>query len=140
MKRGLGLFTHRDASGTALALDFSAARLADPWTGRGQMFVSLLLTARGSVPSDPRRGTDFLPDLLAGRIYSDLLLKSGFDFAAWDVFDYLRLRGYNDSGDPDRLASAALTRWSVQADRVELHVEMRSAAGDKIRYDLPIRL
>jgi hypothetical protein len=137
--RDLTLFRRRDPAGTVLRMDFAAAGEADPWTREAQAFVVLLLTDLGSVPSDPGRGTTFLRDLKAGRIYSDALLKAGFDFAVQDILAYLGRRGYAAAG-PDRLASVELRRWAVSPGRVELWVEMVSAEGEVIRYDLPVRL
>ena len=103
------------------------------------MFIILLLTDAGSVPSDPTRGTTFMRDLRAGKIYSDMLLKASFDFAAYDVFAYLALKSYDATGGK-KLAGVNLTRWLVDAGRVEMEVEMLSADGDVIHYELPIRL
>jgi hypothetical protein len=139
--RDISIFRHRDPLTTVLRMDFTSSREADPWTQAAQMFVILLLTDRGSVPSDPERGTAFLGDLKAGNLYSDMLLKANFEFAAQDIFAYLFNAGYNAADRPGpRLAKANLTRWSVGNGTVEMWVELLSDAGDVIHYDLPIRL
>jgi hypothetical protein len=136
MSRDISILSRRTPGSSALRMDFTA-READDWEQAAQMFVNLFLTDAGSVPSDPGRGTTFLMDLRAGRIYSDMLLKANFDFAARDVFAYLSLRGRNADA---KLAGVNLTRWEIGGGAVKLWVELLSSDGAILRCELPVRI
>ena len=114
MSDDITIMRHRDPTGEVLKFDFSSEIKADAWVSCAQMFVTLLLTDKGSVPSDPKMGTTFLSDLKSGRIYNDGLLKSSFEFAAMATFNYLAVKGYDHTVDLDnQLAEVNLLKWGL---------------------------
>lgn len=141
MIEDITIMRHRDATGTVLTFDFLSDRPTDAWIANAQMFTTLLLTEQGSVPSDPKCGTTFMSDLRSGRIYSDALLKAGFEFAAQDIFKYLNTKGYTYRDKPeDKLMEVVLLQWGFTRGGAMLVVEMVNGLNERINYSLPIRL
>ena len=102
-----------------------------------QRFIVKLFTRRGSVVTDPTRGTDLMRLLTTGRIRTEADLAMAFNSAAHDVL--LDLAG--EGGDDDELPVEASLIGTVGApDSVMFSVSLKTAAGRLTSFDLPITI
>jgi len=98
-----------------------------------QSFMTQLLTEKGSVPSDPERGTDFLSAVTAGFVRNETLLKAQFGFAVSDIQRYLGAT-QSDLPEDEQFAGAELLSWSTTGDTLIIKVRVASAAGETVSY------
>lgn len=112
---------------------FEDAKEANHWQRICQMFVILLLTERGSVPTDPDMGTTFVPQLWSGSLLGAGQLKAAFDLCVLDVMEYLATDGYMVRNEPSaRLGRVTLRKWAFDEGHAELWADFYDAEGTKI--------
>ena len=102
-----------------------------------QMFALLLLTERGSCPTDPDRGTRFYGMAKIGALYDDGLLRAQFAFATLDIIGYLSVKRV-ELPSSEQLRSAELIDWSSRNGNLRLNVRLTSEAGIGAVYVYPI--
>ena len=102
-----------------------------------QRFVVKLFTRKGSIVTDPNRGTEFLRALKTGRIRTDADLAMAFNSAAHDVLVDLAGEGGDDDETP---VEATLTSTDVSADTVRFSVNLRTAAGRLTSFEMPVTI
>ena len=100
-----------------------------------QRFVVRLFTRRGSIVTDPSRGTDFLRLLKTGRIRTEADLAMAFNSAAHDVLVALAGEGGDDDETP---VEATLSSTQVSPDAVRFSVVLRTAAGRLTTFEMPV--
>lgn len=106
-----------------------------------QMFTTLFLTERGSINSEPTRGTEFVTAVRRSRIRDESSLNSEFVMAAEAVRKFLAL--IEDEGgvpDDETFQSAVLDRFTLDEDagQLTMFVRITSAAGSSRIVFLPI--
>lgn len=103
-----------------------------------QRFAVELLTAQGTMPFAPRRGTEFALDAARGRLRSELDVFLSFSLAAGEIL--ARFRADERTADPDdeRLAGVELRRVTVVPGSVRLTIELTSRAGTSRAVLLPV--
>ena len=100
-----------------------------------QRFVVRLFTRKGSIVTEPERGTDFLWLLKTGHIRTEADLAMAFNAAAYDALVALSGEG----GDDDELpVEATLSSMQVSPDAVRFSVVLRTAAGRLTSFDMPV--
>ena len=103
-----------------------------------QRFVVRLFTKRGSIATDPERGTDLMQQLSSGKIRTEAALSMAFNAAAHDVLLALAAESGAD-GDADELpVEASLTNVELLPDSVSFSVSLRTAAGRLTSFELPV--
>lgn len=102
-----------------------------------QTFLILLLTDRGSVASDPQRGTTLLQAVNAGFVRDENLLRAQFLFAVLDIREYVQLNLQNAPAD-EKFASAELLSWLTTGDTLIMKVRVFTEAGDSVTYTASI--
>jgi hypothetical protein len=114
-------------------------------TARGEVLLDQslvasveLLTARGSLPYAPERGTRFLPELVAGRLRSETDVLVAFGFAVGDIRALAAQRETDATPDDERLAAATADRVVILPGVVRLHITITSRAGAARSITLPV--
>ena len=102
-----------------------------------QTFLILLLTERGSVESDPLRGTTMLSAVNAGYVRDENLLRAQFLFAVLDIQEYVQ-NNLANAAPEERFASAELLSWLTTGDTLIMKVRVFTAAGDSVTYTASI--
>lgn len=141
MSSNVGIFVAKEYPGPhQMFFTLANAEESKHWQTICQMFILALLTRRGSVPTDPEYGTDFITTLWSGAVRTDAQLKSTFDFAVMDVSQYLARRGYTQrKPEAGRLGKVVLRRWAITNGHAEIWVDFYDAAGSKITtYWVPV--
>jgi hypothetical protein len=93
----------------------------------------LVLTKRGSVPTDPAYGSDFVPQLWGGAIQTNAQLKISFDQAVMAGLRYLLTKGYNERRpDESKLSRVVLRKWALDSGHAELWVDFYDGSDTKI--------
>jgi hypothetical protein len=103
-----------------------------------QWFTVELLTARGSLPYAPERGTRFLPELVAGRLRSETDVLVAFGFAVGDIRASAAQLETAATPDDERLAAATADRVVILPGVVRLHITITSRAGAARSITLPV--
>ena len=106
-----------------------------------QTFTTLFLTEKGTIYSEPTRGTSFLTAVRNGRINDESTVKSEFSLAADLVIRFLsQLAKTNNTPDDEYITAATLQSFNVdsEAGNLILYVNVVSSAGTNHDIYMPI--
>ena len=103
-----------------------------------QWFLVELMTARGSVPHAPSRGTTFFPELHRGRLRSEADVFAAFGFAVGDLQAAARLTESPSDPADERFADAELLAVAILPGYARLTISIRSRAGSTRQAILPV--
>jgi len=106
-----------------------------------QSFTLLFLTEKGSVPSEPTKGSTFVTAVRQQRIRDESDVQAEFNLAVEDVRVTLNLaEDQGDFQDDEKFRGASLTRYNLDEANglITLYVTVTSAAGISRQIFLPI--
>ncbi len=103
-----------------------------------QWFVIELMTATGSIPYEPSRGTPFIAELARGQLRSELDVYQAFSLAV-GIISTLAAK-HTVAADPadERFTGAELLAVSLGPGAARLTIKVSTAAGDARKVILPI--
>lgn len=136
-------FRGQRASGEVLL----ASSLAGPGDGGeaitgvlkvAQWFVVEFLTAAGSLPYDPARGTGFVPALISGALRTETDAFVAFGFAVGTIRALAAQLEPAGAPADERFASAVLDSATIVPGSVSLHITLTTAAGTSRAILLPV--
>lgn len=108
-----------------------------------QRFLLELLTAKGSIPFRPERGTDFIREVQSGRIRSEQDATLSFNFALVDVQQNLQAEEDDFTAipmpDDERFDRAELETLTLIGDFLQLTTTVFSLAGTSRTVVLPLK-
>lgn len=103
-----------------------------------QWFVTTLLTRVDSVRFRPGIGTSFYTKLMAGQLRTETDVFVAFGFAVGDLKAQARTIETTTTPRDEQFADAVLLSVAVLPGYAQLHVSLRSKAGDSRTMILPI--
>lgn len=115
-------------AGTAIA---GAAKLA-------QRFFLEFMTERGSIPSQPNRGSDFMFEARTGQLRTTAEAEQEFYLSVDQIRDALVAEEEEGIPDDEAFASATLETINLSADKLTIRAIVRSQAGTSRQVILPI--
>ncbi len=103
-----------------------------------QRFLIEFLTARGSMPYQPLRGTVFMVKASQGYLRTVADVRSAFAEAMIDMYENLTKAELGTEPDDERYAGAELTAVTAQLGSISLSINLYSKAGTTRTVILPI--
>lgn len=103
-----------------------------------QRFLIEFLHDVGSVPYSRSRGSSFMPTFRAGAMRTELDVAAAFALAVGEVQTHLASLETAADPDDERFQDAELQHIGITFDRLELHINVTSRAGDARRVILPL--
>lgn len=103
-----------------------------------QRFTVEFLTARGSMPYQPKRGTVFMVKASQGMLRTVEDVRSCFSEAMIDIFENLTNAETGTEPDDERYAGAELNSVTAEFGSVSLNISLYSKAGVNRTIIMPI--
>jgi len=106
-----------------------------------QSFTSLFLTEKGSVPSEPNKGSGFVTAVRQQQIRDESDVKALFNLAVEDVRKILSLaESQGNFQDDEKFRGATLVKYVLDENggNIVLYVSLVSAAGTSEQIYLPV--
>jgi hypothetical protein len=103
-----------------------------------QEFVTMFMTERGTVRSDPAFGTDFMFDASVGAIRSETNLVLHFGYAVSLIKQYVDNKLVGDEDEDEVFAGAVLNSFSYEVDKLILDVTITVVSGQTLDVVIPI--
>lgn len=106
-----------------------------------QRYALCFINAIGSTRFMPSHGTEIVPDVMSGKVYSMATLETSAAIANLSALEQIQAADSGeDTPDDERLVNAVVTdlEFSRQKAMVRISVRLTSAAGESFVYIIPV--